>query len=255
METKYKVHAFYILLILISIIIVLVTVQWTSIHGLAEYLAFAATFSSLILAVLAIVYSIYSGSQSTATASSLIAASQEIRETSATISTAATRLATQIDTMPGLFAGLGDRVDATHALVQRMSADRALHESRPEKVGADNVPRTFVDAASNAGLIALYACTISQRLTKPFKLAELSGRLDYLSADYAWGYLIAVSTFGAIAAASTDGVWTVSGIAPELATKIADEIESRIGTAPLEKVKNLKTNKQRVDDFFATEPA
>ena len=62
MNKDYKIHSFYILLILVSIIIGLVSVNWSQVPKLVEYITFALTVSSLILAILAIVYSVYSNS-------------------------------------------------------------------------------------------------------------------------------------------------------------------------------------------------
>ena len=71
METEYKIHTGYVFFILIAIIIGLVTVKWSEIPKLVDYLTFALTATSLALAVLAIVYAMYSNTSFSQTISTL----------------------------------------------------------------------------------------------------------------------------------------------------------------------------------------
>ena len=71
METKYKIHVFYILSILIAIIIILITVRWSEVPKLVDYITFALTVTSLALALLAIIYSMYSNTTLSETVSSI----------------------------------------------------------------------------------------------------------------------------------------------------------------------------------------
>lgn len=64
-QGKLGIHFFYVTLILVMIIIVLVTHKWTGISDFREYLNVGATATSLVLGILAIIYSFVSnGNQS-----------------------------------------------------------------------------------------------------------------------------------------------------------------------------------------------
>lgn len=59
------VHFFYVVLILSLLIVGLITRNWTKLEGFTDYLSVAATVSSLVLGILAIIYSfVSSGSMS-----------------------------------------------------------------------------------------------------------------------------------------------------------------------------------------------
>jgi hypothetical protein len=64
MEEKYKIHIGYIFSILLAAIIILVTVKWGEIPRLVELIAFALTLTSLVLALIAIAYAVYSNTLS-----------------------------------------------------------------------------------------------------------------------------------------------------------------------------------------------
>lgn len=51
MEERYRIHAAYILTILITAIILLLTIQWSGIPALAEKLTFALTVLSVIVSL------------------------------------------------------------------------------------------------------------------------------------------------------------------------------------------------------------
>src|SRR5437773_2456443 len=78
MDEKHKIHAFYILLILGSVIVGLVAVKWSTIPSLPELITFALTITSLVLAVLAIVYAYVSNSSSAQTTARLTDAAEDI---------------------------------------------------------------------------------------------------------------------------------------------------------------------------------
>lgn len=59
-STAMKIHFFYITMILSLIILVLATKNWTNLKGFPEYLSVAAGITSLVLAILAIIYSFFS---------------------------------------------------------------------------------------------------------------------------------------------------------------------------------------------------
>ena len=82
MNEKVKIHIFYIISILISIIIVLVVVKWGTIEGLVGYIGFAATVTSLAVGILAIVYALYSNSTFSNSSAQLSQSSKEISQTS-----------------------------------------------------------------------------------------------------------------------------------------------------------------------------
>jgi hypothetical protein len=114
MNDKAKIHVGYIISILVAIIITLLTVKWSEIPGLADYLTFALTVSSLCLAILAIIYSIYSNSSFTGNISSLEISSRSLLETSSDLSSVTEELNDRIQGIPDIMKTVGDKVEKTH---------------------------------------------------------------------------------------------------------------------------------------------
>jgi hypothetical protein len=65
MDERYKIHAAYILFILVTIIVLLISVRWGGIPTLADKLSFSLTFASLVVGLLAFAYAVYSRKEET----------------------------------------------------------------------------------------------------------------------------------------------------------------------------------------------
>jgi len=121
MEEKYKIHSFYILLILSAIIIVLITIKWAEIPKFADYVTFALSVTSLSLAFLAIIYSIYSNTSFTQNLSTLERSTTLLTSTSTDLSIATADLKSKVEDIPGIIKTVSEKVDQTHDLISNMS--------------------------------------------------------------------------------------------------------------------------------------
>lgn len=159
MDEKARIHASYIMFVLGSIIVALITIEWSSIPRLPELITFALTVSSLILALLAIVYAYVSNFSSQQTTGRLISATETIVKSAEDVRRATDILATQVSDIPSLVSSVGERVDQTHALIK----DYATRQpAQPPQTTADVVPdddfvTNFLQTASVSGLLALLA--------------------------------------------------------------------------------------------------
>jgi hypothetical protein len=118
MEEEYKIHTFYILLILISIIIGLITVKWSDIPKLVEYMTFALSVTSLVVGILAISYGVYSTSTFFQSSSAISTASTEITANSTQLTRTTEELARKVGEIPSLLVGVKTRIDDTHLLLK-----------------------------------------------------------------------------------------------------------------------------------------
>jgi hypothetical protein len=75
-----KLHERYILFIPLSVLVGVVTVKWSDVPKLTEYLGFALTLASLLLAVMAIGYAIYSNHGLETNLVSLVSSIGEVKE-------------------------------------------------------------------------------------------------------------------------------------------------------------------------------
>lgn len=130
MEGKYKVHAFYILTILVSIIVILITIEWSGIPNLAEKLSFALTLASLILAVFAIAYAVYSNTTFSQAVSTLNTVSSDVSNTARQVSNAASELEREIKVIPSKLEIMEVKVGETNDLNEPRPQQAAGYQKR-----------------------------------------------------------------------------------------------------------------------------
>jgi len=101
-----KIHFTYITSILTAIIIGLVAVKWSEIPNLTELISFSLTLSSLLLAVIAIVYAIYSNSSFGRNIGKLDDASDNISVSAQDLKSISLELSAKIDATPDALSNL-----------------------------------------------------------------------------------------------------------------------------------------------------
>ena len=252
MSEKAKIHVTYVIGLLLIVIVLLVTVQWGSIPGLVSYISFALTVTSLLLAALAIGYSIYSNNSLSMVLSRLTASSDDINESSTSIAAAATRLGEQIGDIPQLIEGVGKRVEETHLLLKEYS-DRASQVPTDTKTppAPQRAPEGFVQRSSILGLCALYACYKAYTKKIPFDLGKLSIAAPGLKREYSFGFLVASIAAGVFAGKSSRGIWSVTDFPDHVAKELPAAISSRSEKLDSPAVRELFKNVvQKIDEYF-----
>jgi len=235
-----KVHATYVLGILLMVIIVLFTVRWGGIPDLVKYVSFALTTTSLLLAVLAIAYSIYANTSLSSTLSHLSASASTLSSSVQDLQGVSARLTNKVDDIPTSVEGVTKRIEDTHALLKRMSerADEPVADPRPP--GQTRSPvASFAARSSSWGLMGLYACKLANKKGVGFDPAKVASAVPFLNADYVYGFLVAASVAGMLEAKSSHSIITVRRIEDDLASAIDEAVARRIEKAPSEGARQL----------------
>jgi hypothetical protein len=107
---KHIVHERYILFILLSVLVGVVTVKWSDVPKLTEYLGFALTLASLLLAVMAIGYAIYSNHGLETNLVSLVSSIGEVKEIASSLSTSSLTLSNDLQTLSERTGGMDLRL-------------------------------------------------------------------------------------------------------------------------------------------------
>lgn len=259
MEEKYKIHAIYIVSILISIIIILITVKWGDIPKLVEYITFSLSVTSLVLGILAIAYGVYSTSAFSQSSAALITASHDISKNSIELTSTTNELAKRIEALPGLVQNVGEKVDTTKGMLKEF-----LEKSGPQPT--TNIPGTapseptltsFLKRSSIVGLLGLYACLLSRQKNKPFNLDDLSTAttpLKYVQevSKYWMGYIAASTACGILSSTLEKGVVTVMQLHEYMERNLQAEIENKIRNSKLDHgAKELYSEqKAKIDTYF-----
>jgi hypothetical protein len=121
MDRPSKIHVAYILGILLAVIVILVTVKWHGIGDLVGYFSFALTLASLILAVLATAYAIYSNASLASVLGQLTASSGSLALTSGKLEASTSELSAKVAGIPGSLEGISQEVREINVLLKDLS--------------------------------------------------------------------------------------------------------------------------------------
>lgn len=218
-----KVHFFYVTLILVLIIILLMAKNWTSIDGFTNYLTAAGTIVSIVLGVLAIIYSFVSGDSISRSLGGVASAAEELqfaRQEFTSVVNAASEITdvsrASSTELNGLVAAVSKEVRELMAVSTKLSLstegiakkidllperfdtidirlDESLTGKKPDHPGP-TVPNirtleNIINYGSNLGAALIYAAALSKEKNKPINLSSESFRN---SIDYCYGFLTAV---------------------------------------------------------------
>ncbi len=243
-KSSTKIHFFYVTLILVLTIVGLITHRWTDIPGFREYLTVGATVTSLVLGVLAIIYSFVATGQQSSVLGAVQAAATSTggavgkldgfmtsaRELQAE---AAKRTADLHVLTQALAASVNEIRDETKALVMASGEVAGKVNLLPSQLGeiksiieqsGKSVPkpaistppateqwgaasiRAALSTSSWYGLVVIEACVRGAELHKDVSIPKLSEGLDKADIGYLWGYLVAFSQTLLIRLATRQGL-------------------------------------------------
>jgi hypothetical protein len=235
-----RIHVTYVLGILLAVIVILATVKWGAIPELVSYMSFALTVASLLLAALAIGYSIYSNGALTTSLFKIGQSADDISLSSQRVAMAADRLGEKVETIPGMMDGVSRRMEETHALMkgyaERASSTPETKVATKTETQADAkppqrvVPQGFLMGGSILGNLILLACSLSFKKKTAFQFSQLAEKVPALKqGDYAHGYVVASAAAGVLSFNAAKGVWTISSFNDTIAEELKNVLEAKIG--------------------------
>jgi hypothetical protein len=233
-ESKISIHFFYVTFILLSIIILLATFKWTELKDFTNYISTAATITSLVLGILAIIYAYISNDSlsqtngalrdtaegakdATALVKSLLndfknleeanqtnnknvsqslASSLEIlTKTSANFATQKEQLQGLLDEIPGNFQNLNNKIDGFSKDFASSASNSNNNKTAQEATPDHELAKRFISRSSLRGNLLGYWCLLSAKHDKSFNLWNVYSE-EASDGDYEYGYFIAMSSAG-----------------------------------------------------------
>lgn len=200
MNATERVHVGYVIGILVAIIILLLTVQWGSIKDLSQLISFALTLASLILALLAIVYSFFSNASLAQSLSTLTRVAGEVQDVSETITNSTSRLRAEIASIPSALSEVSRHVSETHDIVRQLANKEEAPEGAHRQANLEaDAADTMIRIAAPTGFISMYAAAVAHSQSKPLDPLDLARALnDEDSGPYHLGWLMALDAAGII---------------------------------------------------------
>lgn len=183
-------HYKYIIFILCIIIISLIVVRYTADTSLNNYVSFAATIASLILAVLAIIQGFFSSSAFTDSISNLKNTTNDIAEKSEQLNNIMNEFDNKFKDIPSQLEGLNKsyfQLSETSKLASTSDTGVAISSMISEQ----NIENIFSNS-SWLGRLSLLCITLSQEKNLPLDLKKVFIELGSID-DYIEGYLNALS--------------------------------------------------------------
>jgi hypothetical protein len=193
-----KIHERYILFILVSILIGLVTVKWSDVPKLPEYLSFALTLSSLILAALAIGYAIYSNRGMENNLAALVSSIKDVRDIASTLSSSSLSLTSDLRALSERTGGIDKRISeiadrAKESQEQKKQVAPETSLSVEEAPNSSNILERFVTGSSMTGRYVMFALVITFLNKKALNMSEMFKGMP-VDAGYCQGFLVACAT-------------------------------------------------------------
>jgi hypothetical protein len=158
------VHYRYMLGITIALLIVVLSVKWRSIPEIASLLSFALTFSSLVLAIIAIIQALLSNSAFARIIGSVTSSLDQVKI--ADIQQASTQLVSHTEAIPSALGEMSQRLDqalnrpSTAGPIEAGEAEQpipAIHADTP----AIEATAPIIQRNTHGTLIAYYICILS----------------------------------------------------------------------------------------------
>lgn len=263
-----KLHTFYISGILVFIIIELVTgiCMGSDNHSdILSYVSFAATLSSLIMSVVAIIFTIVSSGRGEGqyrkidnASDKVIDALSKFSDKTSDIEDSVTRFKEVASDITGKMDELRTEMGSIHSEVrdikklQAENLDNAngLHaEVKGATPPEQNVESRFVYQGSFSGNIAIYASVLAKETGKTFAIKQIITTPDDIL--YMFGYLVAAISAGIIEGQVSPDSCIITNHLPNLKEHVVRAIDGYINKQTDEVLKNqLQTNKRQVEELF-----
>lgn len=243
-KSNVGIHFFYVTLILVALIIFIATARWTELPKFTDYLSAAATITSLVLGLLAIIYAYISNDSLSQTTGVLSGAAGEAQQATSKITllvdnvenltrgTTQTNeklavilydLKEQLNSLDGTAATLDKQVNAIVEVLPEIPKGLQKMEKRFDEFIqaapiADPIPikaispetlekfaENCVASSSPAGVLLIHAIYLSHKNDKEIDIKKFT---KFSSPDYLFGYFIAMNSLGLVEYEKANGTST-----------------------------------------------
>jgi hypothetical protein len=246
-----SVHAVWLIAVLIGIIAALLLIMPNG-KSVGDYIAFAASIASLVLAVVAIGQSLIANQSFSETIGSLRAsaenvetAARNIADTSNTLSDQSERMIGEVSRLPPAFEELSSRLNER---LTPPAFSSGAEEGEPPLLSN---PMSLFDNTSYGGKATLYIASLARTYSKPIELDKIFQ--DAVWQNFVAGYLQALivsPSFGLKIRLSSEGGGTKFLVDDMGEFPMSDIISQFRNAAQLIQDQNQK----RIDSYFANDP-
>ncbi|WP_319238025.1 hypothetical protein [uncultured Propionivibrio sp.] len=228
------IHFFYVTTILVAVIILVATTKWTELPKFTDYLSTAATITSLMLGLLAIIYAYISNDSLSKSTGVVSEAAADAHDATTKISAllqsvgsltnesneSNSKLEKIIDDLRFQLAALGSTAKTLDGQANAIASvlpeipkgldllgrkfDEFMQTEPQIEINGKTTEKSTIQSndssdeiivrSSKLGLLLIYGCYLSHSNGKPFNVKTFSGEPN--SEDYMYGYFVALFAAG-----------------------------------------------------------
>lgn len=228
-----KVHFIYVTIILLSIIILLFTINVGANENLVGYFNFALTISSILLALIAIFYSFISNSTISKNLFSITKSAKKISNVSDELGNTTNLLISKMDEVPILLKGVDKKVEDSIHFMKELKREKenplsfnSIPEMDEDKIKVNEISdlwAKFLSKSSLSYLTFLYALSLSLNTRKPFNFDDYVKLIEG-DEQYLLGGKVIFIAFGVISLVQKDNIWNVIGMNEYIRNNIKDSV-------------------------------
>ncbi|WP_289054180.1 hypothetical protein [Carboxylicivirga marina] len=196
MKDNSRVHFGYVVAFLILIIIIIGTIRLGDDANLVQYMSFALTLTSLVLALLAIVYAFFSNNQFSSNINALSGVTEEVKKASKGLSNLSDNITESINRIPKHLEDVKKETQVASEAILQMKKGESINEEDDgtNKNLSDIQLDSYLKTGSFWGLITLYAVNKYFEKKEWFEIKKFIDNNE--NREYAYGYFISSSAIG-----------------------------------------------------------
>jgi hypothetical protein len=247
---NHHIHYRYTIGILVGLMIILLTIKWTELESVANYISFAATVASLLLAVVAIIYSFLSNNSFSSSVSKIEIAADTVRAETEKLNDTIKSFDDVIRQIPDSIKNVESRLHETNEAIKASS--QSTGASAPEKDWSPKNIQYFIDSSSWYGLKSMLICKMSYTGKRTFNLFNVCESAKTLSFDYAYGYIVAATSAGILKHGAEGHVLEVTYFSEGFSSLVEKRIKEVCDEAVISTKENLETEILQLRHAFLT---
>ena len=262
-KTIDSLHYKYWIGILIFIIVLIVSAKWSNIENLADKISFALTISSVILALLAIYFTINFNSLFSNNIVTFLNLNNHIDETAKNLAHAAGELNIKLNNIPDSIRILHEKIDTFKTdILNSGASSNEITKNRDTGINENIIKwdkeniNIFFKTLNFSGMVILYLIAKCSWKDVKINTADFEDKLSTISLQFLIGFSTACSSINLFNVEYVKGTMLITYCDSYL-QKHAEEMLSAVITV-LEKypkreqnVNNMKKAKEEIDAFVA----
>lgn len=251
-ENSYKLHLLYVSGILVFVIIELVSYicigNGENSDSIVSYVSFASTLSSLILSVVAIIYTIVSNQKGNEVFHKISDKAEAINGVSDRLCKIVDNLDNKLNRFENELHVIHDITNDTNDAIKGISNAAASNGLSEGSLSIDDVLSQLIQTGSVLGNAALLACCYSFKKCKGLDLKVLFENNE----EYVYGYIIVVSCLSFITVEIKDNIVSVSYVYEKLEEQLK-QFFAKADPDNAKFIKQLQDHYGIIDEFWKPE--